>query len=153
MSIRELDAWIAEHVMGWKWMRFDAPAAAVNSGKKRDKWCQLVPPFEKWYQQPQLNGVICNCAIEGMPDWTDLSVFKPSTDPAAAMQVLEKCAENGVLNGEFKLPVSIFRRGDLQWVVSENTEDEEESIDRTYIVVEAPTLPLAICLFAKELFK
>lgn len=137
-ELRSLDAWIAEHVMGWKWMRFDAPAVAANSGKKRDKWCQLVPPFEKWYHQPQLRGIICNCAIDGMPDWTDLSIFKPSTDPASAMQVLEKCIQ------QCPIGLEICHNGD-NWFIERPDMDTGES-------VMAPTVPLATCLFAKKLF-
>lgn len=124
-ELRELDAWIAEHVMGHKMTVFDdRPAVCVGVSA-----CFKGEPLD-----------VC----KDVPSY--------STDRAAAMQVLERCAENGILNGEFKLPVSIFRRGDLKWVVSQNFEDEELESERNCIVVEADTLPLAICLFAKELF-
>lgn len=75
---------------------------------------------------------------------------KCTADSADALEVLKVCGEAGILNGDFKLPVSIFRRGDLKWVVSENCEDEPER--EFCIVVEAETLELAIALFAKKLF-
>ena len=67
--------------------------------------------------------------------------------------VKKKCGKSGVLNGEFKRPVSIMRRGDGQWVVWESAEEEPEDCEEAFepIIVEAPTLPLAICLFSKAL--
>lgn len=117
-EMMELDAEIAEHVMGKK--IFDC-VSQLRYGHSEDTLKNSVPAY--------------------------------TTDKAAAMEVLEKCAENGVLNGEFKLPVYIRRRGDMQWVVSESMEDVEELAIRDIIVVEAETLPLAIAKFAKELWK
>lgn len=128
-ELRELDAWIAEKVMGFKRGWWDCFASTspdeVTCGKIWVPALEFVDDLKK--------------------------PFHPTTDPAAAMMVLERCAENGIINGDFKLPVSIRRRGDLQWVVSENCEDAPEH--EFCIVAEAPTLPLAISLFAKELFK
>lgn len=126
-ELKELDAWIAEHVMGAKW----------ESGKKSDR---MILAGEIIFMRDKNELRAIGYGIK----------FSPTTDPAAAMQVLEKCAEGGLNKGDFKLPVSIFRRGDLQWVVCENTEGEE--FTRDYVVVEATTIPLAICLFAKQLF-
>lgn len=81
----DLDRYIAEHVMGWRWWRFSY---------EKDRWCQLVPQEDTWPKtRKKWNGIICKCAVEGLKDCTDLSLFKPSTDPAAAMSVLERCAE------------------------------------------------------------
>jgi hypothetical protein len=127
-ELRELDAWIAENVMGWELAK-DEYHARMSLSKS---YCISSDKTVCFGHQGQF------------------SLFKPTTNPAAAMELLKKCGEQGILKGEFKLPVSIFRRGDLQWVVSENCEDAPEH--EFYIVVEAETLELAICLFAKKLF-
>lgn len=68
---RELDAWIAEHVMGWKRvdqladLEVDGSNFALNIGTR-------IPI--RW----------------GSPQWL---FFSPTTDPAAAMLVLVKCYE------------------------------------------------------------
>ena len=106
-EMRELDAWIAGHVMGLKRVTFNT---FWNSG------------LGAWECQ----------GPTGMQ-----SVHHYTTDPAAAMKVLEKCAESaqlticiGKTEGGFKL-----------WLPN-----------RFDSAIEAPTLPLAICLFARKLF-
>jgi len=71
--------------------------------------------------------------------------WSPTTDPAAAMEVMKKCAEKCTVTAECDASKA-------QWLVAK-LEDEW----RGYGVVEAnckvaPTLELAICLFAKQLF-
>ena len=56
------------------------------------------------------------------------------TEPAAAMDVLQKCAE--------KHPVYFYKAGNGEWV-AENSR----------YVSRGDTLPLAIAKFARELFK
>ena len=92
----ELDAWIAEHVMGWK----------ESDIIKRPA---MIPSF--------------------------------CSDPAAAMVVLKKCAEKCGINGiVIEPPVG----GVLtDWFVAQNC---------TAMIYHAPTIELAICLFAKGLF-
>lgn len=122
-NLRELDCWIAEHLFG----------------AKNIEWITLHSEL--------------GCPTEPFQDFGGGGeVFRYTTDPASSMLVLEKCAESGVLNGEFKVPVVIRRRGDRQFVVSESSEDESEDSERSYIVVEAETLPLAICKFARKIF-
>lgn len=125
-QIAELDAWIAEHVMGWRWLLITATDKLGS-----DQWYQLIHPDEKWPNRWQIQQVD---GPDGKhPDYTDLSCFKPTTDPAAAMQVLEKC-------------VAARKNIHIKWG------------DRCYCVWDgwfeafAPTLPLAICLFAKKLY-
>lgn len=65
----------------------------------------------------------------------DADMDDPTTDPGAAMAVLEKCGEKetitlGVLKGK--------------WCVTKATWSG--------LFVEAETLPIAICLFARKLF-
>ncbi len=62
-----------------------------------------------------------------------------TTDPAAGMMVLEKCA--GLLEGGVK----IKHHKDGKWTIS-----KFEDLDPVWSAAE--TLPLAICLFAKKMF-
>lgn len=69
-----------------------------------------------------------------------------STDPAAAMAVLRKCAQRAI-NVRISTPVE----GDpgtwsASWAVGTGS-----AVDG--LAAKAETLPLAICRFAKELFK
>ena len=70
------------------------------------------------------------------------SNLSPTQDPAAAMIVLEKCAE--------KLPVCVFKSAiSGKWIADyESPEGHDVGIHGD----EADTMPLAICLFAKKLF-
>jgi hypothetical protein len=128
-EMRELDAWIFEQVIGG--------AVALCS-----KYCPTCRE-----SKVSDTGKCLQCGSNLHWDFPHYT-----TEPAAAMMVLEKCAECAVLNGHFKLPVSIMRRGDLKWVVSENCEDVDLENDRHIVVVEADTLPHAIALFARQLF-
>lgn len=141
-ELRELDAWIAEHVMGWQWWRFKLPkkATAKNAGKGFDEWCQLIPPNETWPSQPRWRGILCKCEIADMPNGTDLGFFNPTTSNAPAMQVLEKCAEH-LAGGVY---IRKGKRGD--WSVC-----KYEDIEPRWAT--APTLPLAIAQFARQIFK
>ena len=111
---RELNEWIAEHVMGWR----------VAS-------------------EPELQNIY-RCGKWWIPDGLDWREMRPhfphySSDPAAAMEVLQKCAvaccylSIEALNG-------FWRVGNMQ----PNGEWSKWS--------DAETLPLAICMFAKKLF-
>lgn len=68
-ELRELDAWIAEHVMGLKRVY---KIAAVNDGE---------------FFVHREDGVFL--AIKKQPN--RLEYFRPTTDPAAAMSVLKAC--------------------------------------------------------------
>jgi len=141
-NMRELDAWIAEHVMEWQWWRFDAPPVGGSKSNKRDKWCQLVPPDEKWPETHKVwRGVKCGCCIAKIPNYTDLGLFKPSTNAASAMAVIKKC------ESKCDMPIEIDRKRshDGPWRV-------ETGVLSQGIIGIAPTLELAICLFAKNLF-
>jgi hypothetical protein len=133
-EMRELDAWIAEHVMGWKWFAFPP----VTDGTR--KWTILLKTSSwqrrqggKQVSAPHKNDEI---DIGSVPQYT--------TDPAAAMEVLRKIGEEmgGRTYGlrihgpsaEFKVHF---------WTVTDDEFDVEAN---------APTLELAICLFAKQLF-
>lgn len=110
---RELDAWIAERVMGWK----------------LDKMI--------WWSRNDIDKTQ-SIAWEGD--------FRPTTDPAATMEVLKRCAEKlEVINSSIALGQQFDELVEdrLFWFVSH---------ERTKEVTEAETLELAICLFAKKLF-
>lgn len=97
----ELDAWIAEHVHGFKKVRRDIDREITGYGFDANNKFTRLP--------------------------------SPTTSPADAMRVLEKCAnECGT--------VKLVKIGN--WWVNDGEEFEGKS----------GSLPLAICLFAKKLF-
>lgn len=104
-ELRELDALIAEHVMGYK-----------RHGDKID----LPIAFD---------GGIKRCGLDLIQNY--------STDPAAAMAVLEKCAEK--TESSECLYLGIVGK---EWVVG---------LESMQIEAVAHTLPMAICLFAKKI--
>jgi len=114
-ELRELDAWIAEHVTCEKY-----PIGEHNSG------------ISKHYLDDGKNVVR---TVEGK--WT-AALPSYTTDPAAAMMVLEKCAEK---EGQENFDGVQIDKTEHGWIVSTCKMDSD-----------AETLPLAICLFAKKLF-
>lgn len=78
-ELDELNAWIAEHVMGWR--RVDAL-------------------YDLSYGQFYVHAEHGICALKNI---TEIGPFKPATDPAAAMGLLAKCAEKcavGIRKGD-----------------------------------------------------
>jgi hypothetical protein len=123
-ELRELDAWIACNLFGWEPETRKMYAGSKNvAGYGRNKHLHPGHPER---------------------DFTPCTLMIPhySTDPAAAMEVLKKCAEKWIVT------VELGKDGSGQsyvWVARLNlgTEDNFKC---------APTLELAICLFAKQLF-
>ena len=76
--------------------------------------------------------------------WNHHKAFSPTTDPAAAMLVLERCVEK---NDLYDAIVVSFNNN--QWIVSSFCNEANEIKEQEGV---AETLPLAICLFAKKLF-
>jgi len=110
-ELRELDAWIAERVMGWSFQTFPSGPC---------------PDVKHWYSvSPCPNDAGSSFYVGLCPYYT--------TDPAASMLVLERCIERGRIGSE------IAKNGFIIW------KDELECYK---YVTEAPTLPLAVCLFA-----
>lgn len=103
-ELRELDAWIAEYVFGAKNIEWI------------DCWAELGCPKKPF----------SNHGADSIPEYT--------TDPAAAMMVLEKCS--GRLLGY--ITIGKFER--FQVMAKKH-------------IAESETLPQAICLFAKKLFE
>ena len=113
-ELRKLDAWIAEHVFEWTDIEFFQPPCDVMEEPNLPFW----------------RGVQKACLL-----WQSVPCF--TTDPAAAMMVLEKCFEKYygiVINFEPNSKTFVCWYG--------------HPVVGTY----AETLPLAICLFAKKLF-
>lgn len=115
-SLRELDAWIAVNLFGKKAISKDGP--------------------------PPTKGVEDDYFVK---EWVDISGSLPhySTDPAAAMEVLKKCAQKLYDEGQEET-VSVGL--DAPYFVVEKTNCVPD------LRVEAPTLETAICKFAKKLF-
>ncbi len=119
---RELDAWIAEHVFGW-----------IASG------------YTGTYDPPLKDKATGKSA--GIP-----LMFNPTTDPAAALEVLKMAAA--------KFPKGIVGIGSPMG--KESVASTLPKTSQGWVVgwigkpcnfdVEADTLELAICLFTKKLF-
>jgi hypothetical protein len=129
-ELRELDAWIAKHVFGCK-----PKPIRIKDGRKT---------IRVEYH--------CLCNPSHAVGWSQ--IFKYSTDPAAAMMVLEKCCEHNT-HGNYccvtkSLPCdSMIDKKNGHWNVGV-LDGEGMHIFGTS--GNAKTLPLAICLFAKKLF-
>lgn len=115
-NLRELDSLIAEKVFGWSDI----------------EWSQSSYEFPEEPPPRFLRGHLDGGLWREIPHYT--------TDPAAAMQVLEKCAE--ALPGGVKVR---RRKHDLAWTVA-----KFEDLSPVWSV--SKTLPIAICRFAKALY-
>jgi hypothetical protein len=106
-EMRELDCWLAINVMG---------NSIHNAASAKG---------EQWYWS-----AVNNCVMDSYAH-----SFKPTDDPAAAMQVLEKCCNKTTL---------AINHGTTGWWVSD--------CDKKSRFAVAETLPLAICLLARKVF-
>ncbi len=129
--MRELDVWIALNVMGWKRMTFNDYL----------KTCGFNERLTNYYHN--LDGSIaadfdwaCDCGQ------TNTS-WRPTDNPAHAMEVLKKCCERGC--GKFSTVIWKFQG---EWNIDAQCVDVKDEFN----AVEAETLELAICQFAKKLF-
>lgn len=116
IEMRELDAWIAENVMG-KMISFGAVVY--------------------WHQLPS-----------GEPkEIQDGPIDYYTSDPAAAMQVLEKCSEKMFSDcQDTNMCISKSVDG---WIVDQITTGEDYG---SLISSVGETIPITIALFAKQLF-
>lgn len=133
-DVLELNTWIAEHVMGVK------PAIESAAMSKDRKGYAL-------WEKPGISREIVKDFCERTPeyDYVENKIYPNySKNPAAAMQVLEKCAEK--LDGfEVSIGLHVYKASEpARFMVCSSNHREFQSI--------AETLPLAICLFAKKLF-
>jgi hypothetical protein len=117
-EIVELNGWIAVNVMKWE---------SVFSGLG----------FRYWHDGYEFTEWVSGEAIP-----YPRKLFKPTTDPAAAMLVLERCLEKEEL---------VISKSPHGFLIESHDTNQYETCDSD-IYAEAPTLPLAICLFAKQLF-
>ncbi len=110
---QELNCWIAKWVMGWK--RVESPSKIVRGKFFYNGGDTLIHYGQAGHNQ--------------------LTNFKPTNDPAAAMEVLKKCASHSAV------------------IITRPTTDSWRITTRTLSVcIEAETLELAIALFAKKIF-
>ena len=111
-ELRELDAWIAEHIMRFK--------------PSRHKFPQRLWVGVGWNHEP----------------------FEPTTDSTAAMEVLKRCVECGKIKGQFN--IVIYRpESNGPWACGMKAAFGHQNVGTEL----AETLELAICLFAKKLFR
>lgn len=113
-ELHELDAWIAEHVMGWKQVKF------INC-------------VEGTFAISEVYGVAKHKRRN------ELEPFNPTTDPASAMMVIEKC---GLRLSGTTIKIRLLC-GNLSWIVSSTVCDA---------CGNAESLPLAITKFARKLY-
>lgn len=118
-ELRKLDEWIAAKIFGWQQFR----------------------------EEEHPNRMLWREGEAGSDVWDEPHFY--TTDPAAAMEVLEKCAEKQALIGE-PVGVARYEKDSGRWTVESNVRDYG---DAQYIFSEADTLPLAISKFAREIFK
>lgn len=114
-ELTELDAFCAEHVMGWR-----------KVGCLRD-YCS--------------GSFLCNTDADVLAFDFPQRTFKPTTDPAAAMKVLERCCE--IEHDDATVEICKTSGG---WRILNRDRSKNMS------TVFSSTLPLTICLFAKNLF-
>ena len=112
-EMRELDEWIAVNLFGWQQFR------------------EEEYPHRMFWREGE----------EGSRVWDGPT--SPTTDAAAAMEVLQKCL-SVTMDSVYGFDISIQNRG---------SRFNVSSWPKLGIEVEADTLSTAICLFARELFK
>jgi hypothetical protein len=139
-ELRELGDWIAINIFNYIPCKGDYWNSAVNPGKFNCK-----PEDADCWAYEHNGGNPCGkdgktyCSTESY-DWN------PTTDPAAAMMVLEKCVEKlGKDAYELVVGLHVYQAdAPPLWMVC--------SSGRRGFQTLAETLPLAICRFAKRLF-
>lgn len=142
-ELRELDAWIAEHVMG---------LAKAFGLKKRGYWYR---PEAKGYTDRQSEAWRLPLEEAKKHEYKrgdepvlifELDTPRYTKDHASAMMVLEKCAG--------KVNVTIAEVG-LVWDVMARDWDRVNTGDQIQpelVSAQGDTFLLAICLFAKKLY-
>ena len=113
-QLRELDAWLAEHVMGF-----------VRCEMGWQEWC-AAGKDKKGRKQERLLFTKC------------FEAWSPTTKPADALSVLEKCIV------KYDARIAASKHPKLEVVVW---------CEGLGVEVTAPTLALAICLFAQQVFE
>lgn len=125
-KMRELDKWIAEHVMEWPREKiYEGYAYYTASGALTG--FNVYPPPAAWAE-------------------CDNNYWGPTLNYKCALMVLEKCAEK--LDTAEGMSVNIGKSGDSWEVCDMFMGHGYESVN----AATADTLPLAICLLAVKLF-
>lgn len=130
-ELRELDAWLAEHVMGLK--RTESPDDSTDSEAKLF-WHRKGEPHKPERILISEPYRIASSRKYGH-NWT---AFSPTTNPADAMAALSKVLDK---IGD-KTGLSIYRAKDGYALCWDESED-----------IIAPTLELAICRFIRKVFE
>ena len=132
MTNKELNCWIAEHVFGFEWWHADA-SQSFSRRNILTGFTDKIQTKEAWLSD-----------IEGprpgkMPGWTDSTGQVPSYSDHiyAALPLWEKCVTD--------LEVGVIKLPDGFWLTSLTKEGRE-------LGVKADTFPMAVALFAKQLF-
>lgn len=123
LKLRESEAWLAEHLFGWTDIELYRPPPEEEDRDGR----RFHPP----------------AFFRAMRDgfWREVPHY--STDPAAALEVLEKCAEK--IKARDAVAICQLDGTEGWRVTNANMIDSK-------ISAEALALPLAIAKFAKQLF-
>ncbi len=132
-EMRELDAWIAEHVFGKK-VHKGENLVFGSAGIGRDDFIYSTgkhPTVRMWCEEMSFS-------------------WSPTSESSAAMQVLEKCAT--------KLDCEDMRIGFCtgNWSIQSVYREDPGADGRIKVWALPPakqTLPIAICLFARKLFE
>ena len=124
---RELDALVAEKVMGWRWFR---PGDAGEDGYPVDFWCDAAGDLTGWCDRPW---------PDDTEQWGDApalfsarGTWQPSQNIEVAWEVVEKLARRGFI-------ASVASDGADRWVADFAADP------LVTVCTYAPTAPLAIC--------
>lgn len=143
-EMRELDAWICEHLFGYVFTDSPDDFTATSEGqfyKHTTKGAQGWRVVASKAYKKQF-------APAGKPYAHSWSNFQPTTDSKLALEVLKKCAE------VYHEVICIYQcPTSNEWEVSANVFHGEGEGEPRDIIMTAPTLELTIALFAKELFR
>lgn len=138
---RELDALIAETVMGWR---------KLSCGECGNRpWLPKQIPCSYWHDQAGKDvAPISDIYGAGMSDGLQERAWSPSTDIKAAMQVVEHRFKFGKESFTLQSPHEQTRKW---WACFERKWPGKElghGVDEHYTWTSAETAPLAICLAA-----
>lgn len=145
-ELRALDAWVAEHVIGFVWARDTASARSDNPrGSKFRKGTRcLVPPSSisshLGWAKSKGNEPLAPAWDYYVPPYTSPSgTF--NSDGCSPLDVLERCIRYAFC--EIEIDVKRTSEGPIRI---------EGGTMRDRIIAIHESFPVAICLFAKQLF-
>ena len=147
-EMRELNCWIAEHVFGGVWYRFKDLEYLKRSDPDDGAFIVIGIDLKHFKSNKDYcpdTGELPHKGFSWIPKYT--------TDPAAAMMVLEKCAEKisgqDYPRGQGTYFIRVYQASTVkEWCV---TRGNDHVGNPPY--GQSKTLPLAIANFAKKLFE